>query len=244
MRTLFLLFFIFLPELVFANGLLDSDMDGVPDRDEIEVYETNPNSGDTDGDGYSDWLELNTGYSPLEARPVKLAESDFDQDGLVDSLELKFKTKIKNKDSDGDGYDDGQEVYGGFDPLQNSGAKLQKRIDISLYSQKLFYFLGGVMMYDYPVSSGLFDTTPRGKFSIQNKHPKAWSSYGLWMPYWMAITPDGRYGIHELPIWPSGYREGEDHLGAPASHGCVRVGTEAAEKIYNLTEVGTEVNIY
>ncbi len=233
-----------MPGLVLANNLLDSDFDGVPDRDEIEIYKTDPNLSDTDGDGYSDWIELNMGYSPLEARPIKIEQSDFDSDGLSDRMELRFKTDIKNPDSDGDGYKDGDEVFAGFNPLLGGGVKLKKRIDISIYLQKLFYFMGGVLIYETPVSSGVYNTTPKGKMKIENKNIKAWSHYGLWMPYWMAIRPDGRYGIHELPIWPSGYREGEDHLGTAVSHGCVRLGTEMAEKIYNLTDIGTEVNIY
>ena len=244
MRLLLVALFLLIPEIILANGLIDSDFDGVPDRDEIEIYGTNPNLSDTDGDGYSDWIELNMGYTPLEAKPSRLEDSDFDGDGLSDRMELNFGTDIKNIDTDGDGFSDGGEVHAGYDPLLNGGAKLEKRIDISLYAQKLYYFVGAVLMFEASVSSGLFDSTPKGIFEIQNKHSKAWSSYGLWMPYWMAITPDGRYGIHELPIWPSGYREGEDHLGKPASHGCVRVGTGVAERIYNLTEVGTIVNIY
>ena len=47
-----------------ANLLADSDLDGVPDVDEINVYFTDVNKQDTDGDGYSDWLELVSGYSP------------------------------------------------------------------------------------------------------------------------------------------------------------------------------------
>ncbi|MFA4941923.1 MAG: hypothetical protein WC582_05060, partial [Patescibacteria group bacterium] len=38
---------------VSANSLPDADNDGVPDQDEIEIYKTNPNLADTDGDGYS-----------------------------------------------------------------------------------------------------------------------------------------------------------------------------------------------
>ena len=109
---------------------------------------------------------------------------------------------------------------------------------------ELSRFLGGVRFDTYMVSSGINDTTPRGHFQIYNKHPKAWSSYGLWMPYWMAITATGKYGIHELPVWPNGYREGEDHLGTPVSHGCVRLGTNSAKLMYEWTEVGTPIFIY
>ncbi len=242
-----LLMIIFLSLGVFsssANTLLDTDGDSVPDIDEIEIYKTDINKADTDGDGYSDWMELNFGYSPLNSDPVKLEDNDHDNDGLSDKMELNFHTDLSNPDTDGDGFLDGDEIDRGYNPNNIEEEKLEKRIDISIYSQKLFYFLGGVLIFDTPVSSGVFNTTPRGEFSIHNKHPKAWSSFGLWMPYWMAITPDGKYGIHELPVWPNGYREGEDHLGTPVSHGCVRVGTVAAEKIYNLTDVGTPVFIY
>ena len=229
---------------VRANGQEDRDHDGVSDKDELEIYKTDIDNVDTDGDGYSDWLELNSGFSPLNSAPVKLEDNDHDDDGLSDKMELNFHTDLSNPDTDGDGFLDGDEIDGGYDPNKAGGAELERRIDISIYAQRLFYFLGGVLIFDTAVSSGIYDATPRGEFSIYNKHPNAWSSYGLWMPYWMAITPDGKYGIHELPVWPKGYREGEDHLGTPVSHGCIRVGTVAAERIYNLTKVGTPVFVY
>ena len=65
-----------IPCVVFANGLIDSDLDGVPDYDEKNIYFTDASNADTDGDGYSDWLELNTGYSPHNPKPVKLKDND------------------------------------------------------------------------------------------------------------------------------------------------------------------------
>jgi len=236
-------FFIFISS-VYANLQLDTDHDGVSDKDEIEIYKTDVNNVDTDNDGYSDWLELNSGYSPLNSAPVKLEDNDYDKDGLSDRMELNFHTDLSNPDTDNDGFFDGEEIDKGYNPNKKGKEKLSQRIDISVYAQRLFYFLGGVLIFDAPVSSGVYNTTPRGRHQVYNKHPRAWSHYGLWMPYWMAITPDGKYGIHELPIWPNGYREGEDQLGAPASHGCIRVGTEAAKRIYGLTDIGTPVFIY
>lgn len=231
---------------IFANGLLDTDKDGVPDQDEINIYKTDINKADTDGDGYSDWEELNNGFSPLENSGLRLEEADFDNDGLTDKMELNFKTDIKTADTDGDGFLDGEEVRAGYDPLDPQRKKLDKRIEINTGKEhELSYFLGGVKMGSFPISAGLSSMpTPKGHFKIEGKHPKAWSSYGLWMPYWMALVPSGRFGIHELPIWPSGYREGEDHLGKPASHGCVRVGEGSAEFLYNWADIGTPVFIY
>lgn len=42
----------------------DSDRDGVSDYDEKHIYETDPESADTDGDGYSDRAEITTGFDP------------------------------------------------------------------------------------------------------------------------------------------------------------------------------------
>jgi len=238
----YFLFFNFFSAL--ANGLPDSDRDGVPDKDEVEIYKTNPKMADTDGDGYNDWVELNKGFSPHNPRMVKLEDNDYDNDGLSDRMELNFHTDLTNPDTDGDGYLDGDEISGGYDPLVGNGARLEKRIEINTKAQVLSYWLGGVRLGSFPVSTGKASMpTPKGHFTIYNKFSKAWSSYGLWMPYWLGMQ-FGRFGIHELPVWPSGYKEGESHLGTPVSHGCIRLGVGPAELIYNWTPVGTPVFIY
>lgn len=237
---------IFAISLVFANEKpLDTDGDGVPDKDEIEIYHTDPYKADTDGDGYNDWIELNYGYSPHNPGPIKLEESDYDNDGLSDRMELNFHTDMANPDSDADGFKDGEEIKNYYDPLQKERVKLPKRIEINTNGQKLDYFLGGVKMGEFIVSTGVARMpTPKGHFAIDSKHPRAWSStYGLWMPYWMSLDK-GKFGIHELPEWPNGYKEGEAHLGKPASHGCIRLGKGPAQFLYDWAEIGTPVFIY
>ncbi len=244
MKKIFIFLFIFLlPFSLKANNFLDSDLDGVPDKDEINIYFTDPNLRDTDYDGYSDWLELNSGFSPLDSRPIKLEDSDFDHDGLSDRMELNFKTNLTNKDTDGDGFLDGEEIKNFYNPLSKENKKLEKRIEINTGKQELDYFLGGVKMGTFIISSGVHGTTPLGQHIIRNKSIKAWSPYGLWMPYWLGLD-NGRVGIHELPVWPNGYVEGEDHLGTPVSHGCIRLGHDSAEFLYNWAEVGTGVFVY
>jgi len=51
-------------KLYFGDGL-DADSDGVPDKKEIELYRTNPNKADTDGDGFNDGVEIFNSYSPI-----------------------------------------------------------------------------------------------------------------------------------------------------------------------------------
>jgi len=46
---------------------IDSDDDGLFDREEVKVYKTDPNNPDTDGDGYYDGDEVKSGYNPSGA---------------------------------------------------------------------------------------------------------------------------------------------------------------------------------
>lgn len=121
-----------------------------------------------------------------------------------------------------------------------------KYIDINLSAQILSIFEDGKMIMDSMISSGKRGMeTPQGEYVIRNKAPRVWSKkYGLYMPYWMAVAADGSFGIHELPEWPGGYKEGANHLGVPVSHGCVRLGIGPARQVYDWTEVGTPVVIY
>ncbi|MEK7557757.1 MAG: L,D-transpeptidase family protein [Patescibacteria group bacterium] len=236
-----IILFIALP--VLANNIVDTDNDGLSDEIEVNLYKTDPQKVDTDGDGYNDGDEVKNNYSPLNPKKVKMKDNDYDHDGLSDEMEIKFKTNLTNPDTDGDGYKDGDEINKGYDPLnQKFGVKLAKKIEVNLKQQTLSYFLSDVKLGEFSVSSGKNNTTPRGNFKISNKSLKAWSSYGLWMPYWLGIEGQ-KFGIHELPIWPNGYREGQDHLGKPVSHGCIRLGIGPAKIIYNWIEKGTKISI-
>ncbi len=199
---------------------------------------------DSDNDGYNNTQEISNGYSPFNPEKIRLAKSDVDKDGLSDYFELKFKTDPLNPDSDGDGWQDGLEVDWAYDPLSSSTKKLAQKLEIDLKNQKLKYYVAGNLWKESPVSTGKpAMPTPKGKFKIVNKVPKAWSkTYKLWMPFWLGLG-SGQFGIHELPVWPSGYREGADHLGKPVSHGCIRLGIGPAQYIYDRVAVGLEVEI-
>lgn len=201
-----------------------------------------PTATDQDGDGYDDATELAHGYSPFG--PGTLAQDDADHDGLSDADELTFGSDPLNADTDGDGYPDGEEVRQGFDPTESGGAKLKKRIAITLATQTLKYYLGPKEIGSFPVSSGKASTpTPVGTFAIQDKKPRAWSAHAhLYMPWWMPFIGT-QFGIHELPEWPNGVKEGQGHLGTPVSGGCVRLGIGPAKTLYDWAEVGTEVDI-
>lgn len=44
---------------------LDSDGDGLTNKQETENYHTDPHKKDTDNDGYSDKQEIDSGFDPL-----------------------------------------------------------------------------------------------------------------------------------------------------------------------------------
>lgn len=121
-----------------------------------------------------------------------------------------------------------------------------KYIDVNLNSQVMTLFEDGNLLDAYLVSSGKRGMeTPLGNHKIANKAPRPYSKeYGLYMPYWMAIVPGGKVGIHELPEWPGGYKEGANHLGIPVSHGCIRLGVGSAGRVYEWAEIGTPVIVY
>lgn len=197
---------------------------------------------DSDGDGYDDATEISHGYTPYG--PGRLETNDADADGLTDGDELVFGTNPLLRDTDGDGYEDGAEVGNGYDPANRQAVKLKKKIAISLVKQEMTYYLGPKALGTNPVSTGRpGHPTPVGTFAINNKIPRAWSNAAkLWMPWWMPFFGT-TYGIHELPEWPGGKKEGEDHLGTPVSGGCVRLGVGPAKALYDWAEVGTEVVI-
>jgi len=126
-----------------------------------------------------------------------------------------------------------------------------KYVQVDLSDQKLYLINNHVLEKTYVISSGYWTTpTPLGKFHIISKSPRAYSSeFGLYMPWWENFVDDegklgkGEFGLHELPEWPNGYKEGENHLGTPVSHGCVRLGVGDAKEVYDWTDIGTYVFI-
>ncbi|MEQ9299086.1 MAG: T9SS type A sorting domain-containing protein [Cyclobacteriaceae bacterium] len=121
----FLILFATLFALATIAFAQDTDGDGLPDSDEINLYDTDPNDSDTDDDGLTDGFEVDnidagdpgddaTGFDPLDP--------DVDDDGLLDGQETaaglnSILDNVLNpsvlspfiSDSDDDGLDDGEE---------------------------------------------------------------------------------------------------------------------------------------
>ncbi len=128
-----------------------------------------------------------------------------------------------------------------------------KYIDVNLAAQVTTLFDKGKYVTSFANSSGAPTTpTPTGTFTIHNKDPYALSNLlGVYMPYWMAFTANGEYGIHGLVIWPEGHeempkggQESTSSIGRAVSPGCVRHDAKNSEMIYSWASVGTPIIIY
>ncbi|MCK4635579.1 MAG: L,D-transpeptidase [Candidatus Moranbacteria bacterium] len=131
--------------------------------------------------------------------------------------------------------------------------KKGKYIDVNLEAQITTLFENGKFVESFINSTGAADTpTPTGTYQVYNKHPYALSNmFQVYMPYWMAFTSDGKYGFHDLPVWPEGHtdmpeggKESIKSIGSPVGPGCVRHNAQDSQKMYEWADVGTKVVIY
>ena len=82
----------------------DNDGDGISNDDEVNIYHTDPNNSDTDGDGLLDGDEIKYDTNATNA--------DSDGDGVSDGDEIHiYGTNVNNSDTDNDGLNDGDEIY-------------------------------------------------------------------------------------------------------------------------------------
>lgn len=118
-------------------------------------------------------------------------------------------------------------------------------IELDLSAQRLALCNFGQNEGVFPISSGSRQyPTPTGHFQVNSKSLRAYSTmYNLYMPYWNSFIGNS-YGIHELPEYPNGAKEGTNYLGQAVSHGCVRLGVGAAATVYNWAPVGTAVIVH
>lgn len=135
-----------------------------------------------------------------------------------------------------------------FEPAQppaSPGGAKSILIDIS--EQHLYAYEGEAIIFSFVASTGSpgLDTRP-GTYAVQNKIPNAYGgNWNIWMPNWLGIYWAGNLqnGIHALPILPGGGRLWDGYLGTPVSYGCIILGIEESQLLYDWAEVGTPVVI-
>jgi lipoprotein-anchoring transpeptidase ErfK/SrfK len=161
--------------------------------------------------------------------PGLIAEANADVD--LDHLQVGQQLRIPP-----------QEVLTPHDPVPG------KRIVISIAEQRMRVYENEQLLYDWPVSTGIERSpTYRGHFQVLDKEEEAYASqWDLWMPHFIAIYRAGGdtyNGIHGLPTLSSGQRLWAGNLGSRASYGCIVLGLEEAETLYDWAEIGVPVII-
>ena len=107
------------------------------------------------------------------------------------------------------------------------------RIDVSLGNQRAALVKGGVPVFTTAISSGRPGfSTPAGQFVVTDKRSHHISTiYKVKMPFFMRLSCRD-FGLHQGQV--------PDY---PASHGCIRLPTEAARKLFRDVPIGTLVTI-
>jgi ankyrin repeat protein len=107
------------------------------------------------------------------------------------------------------------------------------RIEISLASQQVALIKDGVAVFNTVCSTGREGYSTRaGDYVITDKDRNHWSTiYKVEMPYFMRLSCLD-FGMHEgvVPNYP-------------ASHGCIRLPSDAARKLFSEIPVGTLVTV-
>ncbi len=200
-------------------------------------------AGDIDGDGAKEILAARASNGAPEVKSFKYGGQPAAFDKVVYENDFRGGVSVAAGDLNNDGR--AEVVTGPRKFIWEGRRDLYKYIEIDLTNNRLYVYENGRKRFEAITSDGRPGMpTPSGEFSVLKKEERHWSGkYGLWMPYSLMFHPGGFY-IHRLPEWPSGYVEGENHLGIDVSHGCVRVGYKEAKVLYDMVEVGTPVIIH
>ncbi|MHA1505070.1 MAG: hypothetical protein ACTSPT_07775, partial [Candidatus Heimdallarchaeota archaeon] len=117
-----------LRKIKYRFGYGDGDLDGLSNQDELNIYGTDPQNPDTDGDQFLDGEEIALGFDPFNPDEdndlmgdgweyhngldpyTNDSYLDLDSDLLLNIEEYQANTFPNNNDSDSDNLDDFQEV--------------------------------------------------------------------------------------------------------------------------------------
>ncbi len=160
-----------------------------------------------------------TPASALETYQAKMAASDAASQARIDALEAFGRKSLKP----------GQYLW--RDVPDGAGAE---RVVISLSDQHAYLYRGDSLVAIAAISTGKdAKPTPTGIFSVLDKRPMYRSKKydNAPMPWMQRID---KYGV----ALHAGYNPGR-----PASHGCVRLPSAFAKKLYSVTDLGTPVII-
>ena len=120
-------------------------------------------------------------------------------------------------------------------------------IDVNVSDQKVRVYENDKMIKEWVVSTGSNDSTPLGRYEIQNRGEWFFSEkYQQGAMWWVSFKDWGIYLFHSVPMDRERniLTDEANKLGSPASHGCVRLEIDHAKWIYDHIPQGTEVYIH
>ena len=125
--------------------------------------------------------------------------------------------------------------------------KVEKKIEVKISEQKLYYYENGELMLESPVVTGngdITDATPTGDFAVRKKANDSTllgAGYVEHVDYWIGFDESGRvYGFHDAS-WRNEFG-GDIYLYDP-SRGCVNMPTDKVAQLFEMADIGTAVHI-
>lgn len=133
--------------------------------------------------------------------------------------------------------------------LGETSTSEEKRIYVDLTKQKVYAFQGNTLFLEAAISSGKWNRTPTGDFTVWTKIRSTRMSGGSGadyynlpnVPYVMFFSNNKvpstlGYSLHGT-YW-------HNNFGYPMSHGCINMKITDAEKLYNWADNKIKVTIY
>ncbi len=176
--------------------------------------------------------------TPTIEPPTQIASAPVELTATVDSIanaEVIPDTPVPDYASQGVSESPNVNPYSG-----------NKYVLVDISEQHMYVYEGDALVYSFVSSTGMNNATRVGSFSVLDKIPNAYgATWDLWMPNWLGIYWSGSLenGIHALPILSNGTQLWAGYLGTPISFGCVVLGVEESQLLYNWVDVGTPVDI-
>lgn len=120
------------------------------------------------------------------------------------------------------------------------------QINVDLKKQRVYIYANNNLVYTMIVSSGMNNSTPKGDFRIGRRGYHFYNRIeGMGGDYWVGFI-GAKYLFHSVPTranFGDYIVEEAQKLGAPASHGCVRLSVPDANWFYTNIPDGTAVHI-
>lgn len=126
-----------------------------------------------------------------------------------------------------------------------------RRIEVDLTNQRLYAYEDDRLVYNFLISSGTWDRTPQGVFTVWVKVRSQKMSGGskeLGTYYYLPNVPYILFFYNDMVPKKSGYSlhgtYWHNNFGVPMSHGCINMRTSEVSQIYSWANIGTQITIY